>query len=51
MKFSREEMDLLLKLAQPIELSQRDKFLREAAATLEAMAAKTGTRQAAPHRS
>jgi hypothetical protein len=43
MKFSHEEMDLLLELAPPIEPRQQEQFLHEATATLEAMAEKTGT--------
>ena len=42
LKFS-EELDLPHALARPIEPRQRDQFMREAAAALEAMAEKTGT--------
>lgn len=39
---SDEEMDLLLTLAAPIEQCQREQFLVEVAAELEAAAAQTG---------
>jgi hypothetical protein len=42
LKFSREEMDVLLELARPIDLRQRDQFLREVTAVLEAAAERTG---------
>jgi hypothetical protein len=37
-----EEMDLLLALAQPLDQRQRDQFLHEVAAELEATSAQTG---------
>jgi hypothetical protein len=37
-----EELDLLLALAQPLEQRQRDQFLTEVAAELEAASAQTG---------
>jgi hypothetical protein len=37
-----EEMDLLLALAAPIDQRQRDQFLHEVAAELEAASAQTG---------
>jgi hypothetical protein len=40
--FSDEEKDLLLSLAAPIDQRQRDQFLREVAAELEAASAQTG---------
>jgi hypothetical protein len=42
LSLSSEEMDLLLALAQPLEPNQRDQFLREVAAELEAASAQTG---------
>jgi hypothetical protein len=39
---SDEEMDLLLALAAPIDHRQRDQFLHEVAAELEAASAQTG---------
>jgi hypothetical protein len=36
LNFSAEEMDVLLALAAPIDYRQRDQFLREVAAELEA---------------
>src|ERR1700722_1972540 len=40
--FSAEEMDLLLALARPIDQRQRDQFLQEVAAEIEAASAQTG---------
>ena len=40
--FSTEEMDLLLALAAPIDQRQREQFLHELVAELEAAAAQTG---------
>jgi hypothetical protein len=42
LSFSPEELDLLLELARPIELRDRDAFLREVATALEAAAERTG---------
>jgi hypothetical protein len=42
LSLSSEEMDLLLALAQPLEPNQRDQFLREVAAELEAASAQIG---------
>ena len=42
LSFSAEEMDLLLSLAAPIYHRQRDQFLHEVAAELEAASAQTG---------
>jgi hypothetical protein len=42
LSFSAEEMDLLLSLAAPIDHRQRDQFLHEVAAELEAASAQTG---------
>jgi hypothetical protein len=42
LSFSTEEIDLLLELTRPIELRQRDQFLREVTAALEAAAERTG---------
>ena len=39
---SDEEMDVLLELARPIDQRQRDQFLHEVAAELEAAAVQTG---------
>jgi hypothetical protein len=42
LSLSIEEMDLLLTLAAPIDHRNRDQFLREVAAELEAASAQTG---------
>jgi hypothetical protein len=42
LSLTTEEMDLLLMLAAPIDQRQRDQFLHEVAAELEAAAAQTG---------
>jgi hypothetical protein len=42
LKFTDEEKDLLLELARPLELRQRDEFLREVAQALEVAAERTG---------
>jgi hypothetical protein len=42
LSLTTEEMDLLLTLAAPMEQRQRDQFLREVAAELEAASAQTG---------
>jgi hypothetical protein len=42
LSFSTEELDLLLALAAPIDQRQRDQFLHEVAAELDAAAAQTG---------
>jgi hypothetical protein len=42
LSLSTEEMDLLLALAQPLDHRQRDQFLHEVAAELEAAAQQTG---------
>jgi hypothetical protein len=42
LSLTTEEMDLLLSLAAPIEQRQRDQFLHEVAAELEADSAQTG---------
>jgi hypothetical protein len=45
LSFSTEELDLLLALAAPIDQRQRDQFLHEVAAELDAAAAQTAARQ------
>jgi hypothetical protein len=42
LSLSTEELDLLLTLAAPIDHRNRDQFLREVAAELEAASAQTG---------
>jgi hypothetical protein len=42
LNFSAEELDLLLALARPIDQRQRDQFLQEVAAEIEAASAQTG---------
>jgi hypothetical protein len=42
LQLNDEEMDLLLALAAPIDQRQRDQFLHEVAAELEAASAQTG---------
>jgi hypothetical protein len=42
LSLTTEEMDLLLALAAPIDQRQRDQFLHEVAAELEAASAQTG---------
>jgi hypothetical protein len=42
LSLTTEEMDLLLALAAPIDQRQRDKFLHEVAAEIEAASAQTG---------
>ena len=42
LSLTTEEMDLLLSLAAPIDHRQRDQFLHEVAAELEAASAQTG---------
>jgi hypothetical protein len=42
LSLTTEEMDLLLALAAPIDQRQRDQFLREVAAEVEAASAQTG---------
>jgi hypothetical protein len=42
LSLTTEEMDLLLTLAAPIDHRNRDQFLREVAAELEAASAQTG---------
>jgi hypothetical protein len=42
LSLSTEEMDLLLSLAAPIDQRQRDQFLQEVAAEIEAASAQTG---------
>jgi hypothetical protein len=42
LSLSAEELDLLLELARPIDQRQRDQFLHEVAAELEAASAQTG---------
>jgi hypothetical protein len=43
LKLNDDEMRLLLELARPLDLHQRDEFLREVATALEAAAERTGT--------
>jgi hypothetical protein len=43
LRFNDDEMRLPLELAQPIELHQRDQFLREVTPVLEAACERTGT--------
>jgi hypothetical protein len=42
LSLTTEEMDLLLSLAQPLDHRQRDQFLQEVAAEIEAASAQTG---------
>ena len=42
LSLTTEELDLLLALAAPIDHRQRDQFLREVAAEVEAASAQTG---------
>ena len=42
LSLTTEELDLLLALAQPFDHRQRDEFLREVAAELEAASAQNG---------